>query len=168
MQVKATAPAPLADPAEYEKLREFVTRPGVAGAVAVALAASDLGKRAFLAWDGALAFAVQGMARIGVDTAVRTAEQIRSLTRADIALMDRGATMQDPQRRALARQEAALWGVKFRQQSWCWDVAYRLGDLRSAQPSPAARAGHAEYAPAARSRVASRSIGARYELVRAA
>ena len=181
MQVKTIASDPRPGTAEFEQLRELVTSKGNSGMVALALAASEmpLGSWSnrpehpdYVTFEAAVVYAVQGLIRIGVETARRRDEELRATVRADIRLIDARVPTTDPRRRELARQERELRGVSSRRYSWCNDVAHTLMDNGD---NPAGRAGDLRFAPAPttarpmpRSRAAARSIGARRELVRAA
>jgi hypothetical protein len=171
MQVKAISPAPEPGTTEYAKLRELVTSKHMFMQVAVALAASGMPKRGYLTFDDAVTYAIQGMARIGVERASDIAYEVRRMARTDMRLIDAGAAYSDPRRKALRREENALWGIPMRQQDWCTDVAHRLCLPIVASPAyqrkdprfvPSAEAMVA--APAIRSRAASRSIGTRRAL----
>ncbi|MDT5039417.1 MAG: hypothetical protein QOE51_402 [Actinoplanes sp.] len=176
MQVKAIASTPEPGTAEYAKLRELVTSKDMFMQVAVALAASDMPARGYLLFDDAVRYAIQGMARIGVETATRTAYELRRVARADTRMIDAGAVYSDPTRKALRREENALWGIRVRQQTWCTDVAHRL--CLPNFGSPAHQRQDPRFVPSAevpatvpvttRPRAACRSIGVRRELVRAA
>jgi hypothetical protein len=171
MQVKAISPAPEPGTTEYAKLRELVTSKAMYMQVAVALAASDMPARGYLTFDDAVTYAIQGMARIGTARASDIAYELRRVARADMRLIDAGAGYSDQRRKALRREENALWGVPMRQQDWCTDVAHRLCLPFVTSPAyqrkdprfvPSAEA--TVTSPAVRSRAASRSIGTRRTL----
>jgi hypothetical protein len=148
MQVKTTAGTPDLGTVEWWRLRELVTERRMFTAVAVALAASDLPERDYLTFDDAVLYAIEGLARTGVEEAEMIGYRLGEARLAEQRLADVGVATSAPSRRNLRRRERTLWGVSVRRANWCTDVAHRLCTVSA--DSPAVRRGDPRFVPSGR------------------
>ncbi|MET7875514.1 hypothetical protein ABZS52_01130 [Micromonospora profundi] len=138
MQVKPISAVPANDSADVEYLRVLVTSVLDAQEVAVALAASDMPtRREALSSEQRIAYAVQGVARLGVAEVRARATAARNVNGRYVELLEMNGgrvASGDSLVKALNERERQVWGCGQRRQdravSVAWDVtglAARLG-----------------------------------------
>jgi len=128
MQVKAMSAAP--DSADIESMRTLVTSVLQPTEVAVALAASDMPtKRVLLTSEEAVAFAVQGVMRLGVDEVRDRAQRARNVNRRYGRLLNiNGGKIEpgNPALKLLNDVDREVWGCGKRRQARAVDVAWHV------------------------------------------
>lgn len=142
MQVKPISAVPASDSADVEYLRVLVTSVLKADEVAVALAVSDMPTRRMpLAREQEIAYAVQGVARLGLDEVRARAVAARNVNRRHCELfeMSGGKVLPgDPVVKALNERDREVWGCGSRRQSRAVDVAWHVVGLYDGVASVAA------------------------------
>ncbi len=137
MLVKPISAVPATDSADPEWLVTLVTSVLDYGELAVALAASDMPtKRVDLTADERVAYAVQGLARLGVATVRERAEQACDINLRIVDLADRHGgrwPTGHPVAVGLDKADRELWGGP-RRRDRAHDVAWSI-----AFPAPTAR-----------------------------
>lgn len=137
MLVKPISAVPSTDSVDTEWLRTLVTSVLDYGELASALTASDLPtKRVEITADERIAFAVQGLVRLGVDAVREHAERGRTVNLRMVELMDLSGGRYpagSPLGQALDHANRELWG-SFRRKQRAHDVAARIHGQRPDSP----------------------------------
>ncbi|MGY3515318.1 hypothetical protein GA0070558_11953 [Micromonospora haikouensis] len=120
---------------DVEHLRVLVTSVLGAQEVAVALAVSDMPtRRVALTRDQEIGYAIQGVARLGVDEVRARAVAARNVNLRYSELLDmNGGTVGSaaPEVRALSARERQVWGCGERRQSRAVSVAWKVTGVAS-------------------------------------